>query len=286
MNFELELHNLIKQIPAGKFTTYKELSVAMGDLRARNAIRKTILQNSNLSKFTNCILSIEECSENKLFREFTTDYPLRRLREEQLKLRDKISLKDEFKSLRTVAGIDVAYLNTNKAIGACAIFDYIKRKLIRTETAELAIEFPYIPTYLGFRELPVIQALVERLDSKPTVLMIDGNGVLHPYGFGIASHIGVILDLATIGVAKSLLCGTLERKLKLKRDCTKIFHRGRLVGFAFKPSSHSKQPIYISPGNKISFETSLAIVQKFCKSRIPEPIKEAHKISNQMKRNS
>ena len=127
------------------------------------------------------------------------------------------------------------------------------------------IKFPYIPTYLAYRELPLFEKLIEQLKVRPSVLMVDGNGILHPYKIGIASHLGVVLDIPTIGVAKSLLCG------EIKDDY--IFEGEEKIGYAVYSS---KKPIFVSPGHRISLNTSVDVVRRFLRYRIPEPLRQAH----------
>ena len=130
------------------------------------------------------------------------------------------------------------------------------------------ILFPYIPTYLSFRESDFIRFLHQKLDLKPDLLMIDGNGILHPLGFGIASHVGVNLDMPSIGVAKSMLCGKLENN--------NVIYDNKEIGHAYYNSKRVKKPIFISPGHKLNLKNAVSIVKKLCISKIPEPIRRAH----------
>ena len=127
------------------------------------------------------------------------------------------------------------------------------------------MDFPYIPTYLAYREIPIITKIIEKLEQKPDMVMVDGNGILHPFGIGIASHLGVVMNIPTIGVAKGLLCG--EEKNGI------ITINGSLSGYALH---HSKKPIFVSPGHRVSTETALKIVKHFLRYRLPEPIRHAH----------
>ena len=126
-----------------------------------------------------------------------------------------------------------------------------------------------------------IEELVKKLSLKPTLLLVDGNGVLHPYGMGIASHVGVKLGMPTIGVAKSLLCGNLKNEIKSAGECSEVEYEGRLIGYALRSSSRAKRQIYISPGHKVSFDTAFKVVKRFCKYKLPEPIREAHALATQ-----
>jgi len=140
-------------------------------------------------------------------------------------------------------------------------------------SARICVKFPYILTYLSFREIPIIEKLIESainsgIEKSKILLMTDGNGILHPNGIGIASHIGVELDIATIGVAKGLLCGETVNK--------EIFINGKLAGKKIGK-------IYVSPGHKISLNTAVSVVKKFLKYSIPEPIRLAHIYANEIK---
>jgi len=175
--------------------------------------------------------------------------------------------------IRYVAGVDVAYTD-KRSIGAVAVFDYDSMKLVERKTSIKTTRFPYIPTFLSFRELPPAVSAIRKLYTKPDVFLVDGHGLAHPRRFGFASHIGLVLDAPTVGVAKSLLCGEVK-------DCGSdmwkpIVHEGEIIGAAIFTSPRSK-PLYISVGHKVSLETAVKIVLHFTKRyRIPEPLREAH----------
>ncbi len=301
MNLYKEVYQMVKQIPKGMVSTYGSIARALGDEIAARAVGKILAENENLDEIP-CYRVVHQngnigkyrCGKERkrellkkdgidikhgriknfgelLFKDFETSYPLRSCREEQLELRKKISLELD-REIETVGGIDVAY-DGRKAYGAYVDMnkkrEIIERKVIRTE-----VNFPYIPTYFSYRELPVIERLMDKIEM-PTILMLDGNGLIHPYGIGLASHVGVVFDIPTIGIAKSLLCGEAKNG--------EIIDGKELLGYELKSKS-SKKPIYISPGNKISFELSLEITRHFCKFRIPEPIRKAHLLANEMKR--
>lgn len=314
MKFDDYFYSLVKQIPKGKVSTYGELARALGDIRASRAVGKMLNQNpyapivpchrvvmsdGSIGGFGGDIEKKIELLEeegvkvrddnivdfgNVMFKNFKTKYPLKKLREEQMRLKKSIKLEDDFSELKTVGGVDVAY--GDKGYGACALYDFESLKKIGNVTHKTEVEIPYIPTYLAFRELPVIEGLIKNLKNKPTVLLIDGNGVLHPYGMGIASHVGVVLDIPTIGVAKKLLCGHLKKEVKRVGDYSQVEYEGRVIGYAFKSSPRTKKLIYISPGHKVSFDTALNVVKRFCKHKIPEPIREAHALATKARNNT
>lgn len=175
------------------------------------------------------------------------------------------------KEIRTVAGVDVAHKGSI-AIASAVLINFYTLELISYTIVEMQIRIPYIPTLLAFREAGPMVAAVRKLNADPDVLMVDGNGRLHPLGAGIACQVGLVLDKPTIGIAKKLLCGNIgewqgrEAPIRLS---------GKIVGMALRTSS---KPIYVSVGHKISLPTAVSIVWKCTKRglRLPEPIRLAH----------
>ena len=304
MNLFEYTYDLVRQIPNGRISSYGAVAEALGDKIASRAVGHMMNQNPNADTMP-CFRivhsdgrlggfglgindKIKRLKEDKiyvengkivdfefvLFKDFKTDYPLKKLRKEQIELSKKVVLKDSFTKIETVAGIDIAYPKNEfeKACGSCVVMDYKTKEVVEEKTVFNKTGFPYISTYLTYRELPIIKNLISRLKTKPTVFMFDGNGILHPYGIGLASHIGVVLDIASIGVAKSLLYG------EIKDDIVTIENKKR--GIVFFSSNKVKKPIYISPGNKISFETSFKIVKNLSSFKIPEPLRQAHILAN------
>lgn len=291
-----EIYRLTRQIPRGRVSTYGAIARALGDIRASRAVGFALNQNPD-PDFTPCyrvvnsdgtlggfssgieekIRRLEEDGikiidgrivnfDELFFDEFTARYPLKELRKEQIELSKNIRIEDDFSDLDTIGGLDVAYSSRDKrlACAVCVIMDMSGNIVDRMWIVD-RIKFPYIPTYLAYRELPLFEKLIKHMEEKPSVFMVDGNGILHPYRMGIASHLGVVLDVPTIGVAKSLLCG------EIKEGC--IFDGKEKVGCVVYSS---KKPIFVSPGHKISLPTSIEIVRKFLRYRIPEPLRQAH----------
>ena len=128
--------------------------------------------------------------------------------------------------------------------------------------------FPYISTYLFHREFPIIWELINILKSEPTVFMFDGNGILHPYGIGLATQAGIKLDKPSIGIAKRLLYGDITGN--------DVQINGVKKGITYFSSDKIKRPIFVSPGHKISFDTTYKIVKKLSRFKIPEPLRQAH----------
>jgi deoxyribonuclease V len=142
---------------------------------------------------------------------------------------------------------------------------------LEAKTAKAKVIFPYIPTLLSFRDAPPIFKVFRQLEVKPDVLIVNGHGVSHPYGCGLASYVGIILKQPTIGVASRLLCGEVGPKIG---DIAPIIYEGQTVGAAL--FTEARRPIYISVGNMVSLERAAALTRSLLRgSRMPEPLKVA-----------
>lgn len=305
-NFIEYFYTLVSQIPKGRVSTYGDLAKALGDVRASRAVGQMLAANprpivvpchrvvmndggiggysgsGGISKKTELLTGEGVIIRNDyvtdlqriIYADFRTDFPLKKLVKEQKELSKKVLLKDGFSKIKTVAGIDVAY-NKNRAYGACVVYDYHNKNIVEEATVEAEIEFPYIPTFLGYRELPIIEKLVKKVKTTPTIFMVDGNGILHPLKFGIASHAGIKINVPTIGVAKNLLLGKVTKEPRRVGNYSEIIYNNKRLGYALK-SSQNANPVYVSPGHRISFKTSIKVVKRFCEHKIPEPIRSAH----------
>ncbi len=199
---------------------------------------------------------------------------LDRLKEEQLKLSRKTVLKD-FGEISIIGGADCAFLE-KKIIAGVVVCD-MDMKIIERQHSIIDLKMPYIPGFLFYREGPAIADAFAKLDQKPDVLMIDGNGILHPLRIGIATQLGILLDQATIGISKNLLTGKIEDG--------KVMVGNEVRGFEIRTREYSR-PIYVSPGHKISMETSIEIVRKTIRPphKLPEPLHLAHRYANSVKK--
>jgi deoxyribonuclease V len=198
----------------------------------------------------------------------------------QLYLAQKIIAEDRLpKNINCIAGVDVAYTD-ELAIGAVAVLDHESLELLERQTATCEVKFPYIPTLLSFREIPPAVECIKKLRLPPDVLLADGQGAAHPYGCGFASHLGLAIGKPTIGVAKSRLIG----EPKLIAGQTVLVQNDQIIG-AVVITKEGAKPVYVSVGHMISLETAVKIV-KHCarKSRIPEPILQAHTIASEERR--
>jgi len=180
--------------------------------------------------------------------------------------------------LRYVAGVDVAY-GGEWAIGAVAVLDYASLLTVETRKARVKISLPYIPTLLSFREVKPARAAISKLETQPDVFLIDAQGIAHPYRLGFASHLGLLLDKPTIGVAKSRLCGQVQ--LMNKQGWSPLTDKGEVIGAALR-RTEDEQPVYVSIGHKVSLERAIEIVRHCTKSeRLPEPIRMAHVLATE-----
>lgn len=144
-------------------------------------------------------------------------------------------------------------------------------------------DFPYVPGYLGFREVPALAAAWARLAVKPDVILVDGQGIAHPRGLGLACHLGLVLGVPTIGVAKSLLVGEGEPGPEAG-DTAPLLWKGARIGTALRTRRGAK-PIYVSVGHRVSLATAVALVFAACDGRrLPAPIRAAHDAANAARR--
>jgi|Deesub1362A_J573_1020465.scaffolds.fasta_scaffold00094_63 deoxyribonuclease V len=193
----------------------------------------------------------------------------------QQALAKRVILKDEFNK-ELIAGADLAYRGRTALCGV-VVLEFSSLKIVEKKVTEVDIRFPYIPTFLAFREAyPIIEALS---DIDFDILMVDGHGIAHPRGMGIASHVGVEMNVPTIGVAKKLLCGEVLGEIKVRKPIPIIYQKNK-VGYAFKPKK-GVRPIYISPGHKISLDSALKLTISCIRDyKLPEPIRLAHLLAN------
>ena len=309
--FSSYFYDIVKQIPEGRVTTYGVLAESLGDKIASRAVGKMLNENptpiivpchrvvmstGKIGGFGMGVEKKKELLENEgiivkkgriksfdkvLFTDFEARPVLKELRDEQNKAKEMIEIVDQVENPEIVGGVDVSY-GEKKAYGSLSIWN--ERDKIENVIVDLEISFPYIPTYLAYRELPVLKKLIETSDISPDVVLVDGNGVLHPRGLGLASHLGVEMDISTIGVAKSQLTGKVNGNVSHEGPVKKITDNERIIGYAYLSSSRAKNPIYISPGNKVCFKTSLKVVKNHCDYKIPNPIRNAHISANKRRK--
>jgi len=181
--------------------------------------------------------------------------------------------------VRTVAGTDCAFANDGKRIIAAAVLcDAESMEIIASSHVVRPCRFPYVPGLLSFREAPAVIEAVRKLPCRPDLLMCDGQGLAHPRRLGLACHVGLWLDMPTIGVAKSRLCGE-HRQPGAKRGCRALLrHEGRIVGAVVRTRTNVK-PVYVSVGHLVTLQDAIRWVLLCSRGvRLPEPTRQAHHV--------
>jgi deoxyribonuclease V len=209
---------------------------------------------------------------------------LKALDEIQREVAARIILKDEFPMpLKLIGGVDQAFFR-NKVVSCIVVLNYQSLKVVARSIAVDEIKFPYLPGYLFFREGSAIIKAFNDLRIKPDILMIDGCGIDHPRMAGLASHIGVELNISTIGVSKSILCGEYESKPQREGEFSFIVQEGRETAVLLL-SKLNCHPIVIAPGHKISLKSAVKIAKQCLRGhKLPEPLRLAHLYANEAKR--
>ena len=210
-------------------------------------------------------------------------FSVKKAHEAQRRLSEHIVSEDKVpRRIRLVGGVDVAYVE-GISIGAVAVLDFASMKLKESQTAVCPTRFPYIPTLLAFREIPPALLCIRRLRVQPDAFLVDGHGFAHPYRCGFASHLGLVIRKPTIGVAKGILVGKVERT-KVEGDIAFIRDKGEVIGAQIVSKSGLK-PICVSVGHMISLGTAIDIVKRCTlDNRVPEPVLQAHRIATAEKR--
>ena len=198
----------------------------------------------------------------------------------QRRLASQVVLEDQPNEIRFVAGVDMAINETNgMARAAVVLFSYPELAILEKHVYEEPVRMPYIPGLLSFRELPSLLGALEQLHQKPDLIMADGQGIAHPRRLGIATHLGLWLDIPTIGCAKSLFIGTFEPVGEEVGDWTPLLDKKEVIGAVVRTRAQVK-PMFISPGHKISLESSIKYVLACGRGyRLPEPTRQADKLS-------
>lgn len=193
----------------------------------------------------------------------------------QKQLAKKVQLKNILKEIKTIAGFDQAFFK-DWVISAAVVCEYKSLKVLEKTFVKVRTRFSYFPGFLFFREGPAIIKVWQKLKIKPDILLIDGQGILHPRRIGLASGVGVLLNQPTIGVAKNLLAGQIKNN--------KVYINGRWRGEKLQTKENTK-PLFISPGHLVNFKLSKKVVQNCLRGhKLPEPLRLAHLLANEIKR--
>ena len=216
----------------------------------------------------------------------------------QNKLRDSWEGEDRLPQIKTVAGLDAAFVlsgpqslkpasrwsslrDANRAIGGVVVFRFPEMVEIERAHAVLPLRFPYVPGFLSFREIPVLLAALKKLKRVPDLLFCDGQGYAHPRRMGLASHLGILLDRPSIGCAKSILIGSHGPLPAKAGSWTALIDpkaAGETIGAAVRTRDRVN-PVYVSQGHRVSLETTIRMTLAVCDgTRIPKPTREADRL--------
>jgi deoxyribonuclease V len=222
----------------------------------------------------------------------------------QEKLREQWEGADRFGEIKTVAGLDAAFVisgsqalrktsqwnqlrEANQAIGCVVVYRFPEMEEIGREFAVVPLEFPYIPGLLSFREVPALLAALKKLPQIPDVLFCDGQGYAHPRRFGLACHLGVLVDRVSIGCAKSILIGRHGALKESAGSWSKLVDEpgaGERIGAAVR-TRRGVRPVYVSQGHRISLESAIRLTLEVSDGyRIPRPTRDADHFASEIKR--
>ncbi len=212
--------------------------------------------------------------------------PLEKLRRVQQDILKKVLLRRRTRIPKLVGGVDVSYQSPNEGTAAYALVETSTGRLVWSTAVRRRIVFPYISTYLTFRELPILLELLEEVELSgrlSEVVLVDGTGILHPRRVGVATHLGVVASMPTIGVTKKLLCGQVDVEGMLPAESRPVLHGDRPAGVALRATSDSRRPIFISPGHRVDLAYAERLVRLLmCGRRLPEPLYWADRISREV----
>jgi deoxyribonuclease V len=316
-DLEQLLFELVRQIPRGRVTTYGTIADAIGDRLASKWIGYTLLHHPHSSK-CNChrvvraggalgqFVSKQAEIKSKLliqegieivdqsvdlfkfgFYEFESEKPLAHLRVIQEQVANHVSMETQNDDARFIAGIDLSYQG-KQAVAVLAIFDRLEQKITDVVHSVEKANFPYVSTYLAFRELPVLLSVMKKAEIKKLdvdVFMIDGSGILHPRKTGIATILGVVTNRATIGVTKRVLVRSAKFDMLPNLASNPITVDNVVCGFAILPNVSTTKPIFVSPGHQIdpTFANQL-VLDCLHSHRVPAPIYWADRLSRKIAR--
>ena len=314
-----QLGELLKQIPSGNVTTYGSLADALGNRIAARWVghfmmhhehcgdctcHRVIRANGQIGEY---IVGRKGAKARRLraegvtvrkdtvdprrfgFDSFVSGRPLESLQRVQEDLVGKVLIRSRRRLPKLIGGLDVSYPTPDRGVAAYALVELDTGRLVWSTTVGRRIVFPYISSYLAFRELPILVDLVDevrRLGKLADVVLVDGSGILHQRRAGVASHLGVVASLPTIGVTKKLLCGEVDIEGLQPMQPRPVVLDNRLIGAAIRPTSGSKRPIFVSPGHRVNLAFSENVVTRLLIGRrLPEPLYWADRLSRQAGRN-
>lgn len=312
-DLDAALLRLLRQVPAGRVTTYGLLAEALGNrvaarwvghflrqhehdamcachrvVRAGGAVASSVALPS-AKKARRLAAEGVEIEGGRVdlkrfgFSQFVGDRPLETLREIQQAVARQVSLEPPSCVPTVVGGVDLSYPSQDEAVAAYTLVEVESGQLLWSTTMSRPVAFPYIVSYLTFREVPVLTALLDAVRSAgklADVVLVDGSGILHPCHVGSASHLGVVASVATIGVTKNLLVGQVDLDDMTPGESRPVSHRGQTIGVALRSSARSRRPIFISPGHRVNLPLAEDLVRRLLRGRrLPEPLYWADRLS-------
>ncbi len=308
----LSLQRLIDQVPAGRVTTPGTLAAALGNPVAARWIGHHLLHHDHgancachrVVRAGGLLGPFPAGDEEKIrrlsadgvkivaatvdldrygFDDFKSDRPLEKLARYQNRLAKKVSLRSRRKLPRLVGGVDVSYVSPTEGVAAYALVEVATGELLWSTVIRRPVRFPYITSYLTFRELPLLIELIDEVRAGnriAPVILVDGTGILHPRQAGIACNLGVVTGVPTIGVTKKLLCGQVDLEGLRPLDSRPVVLQDQLIGMAIRPTSGSRRPLFISPGDGLSLTLAEQIVRAVLTGRrLPSPLYWADSLS-------
>jgi deoxyribonuclease V len=199
----------------------------------------------------------------------------------QTSLAERVVLQDDFAQPKLLAGFDVGFEEDDAVTRAAVVLlDATTLQPLESHIARIETSMPYVPGLLSFRELPALLAALAMLTRAPDLVFVDGQGIAHPRRLGIAAHFGVATGLPSLGVAKKVLVGHHQEPGPESGDHTPLLHRGEPIGWALR-SKRRCNPLIVSPGHRISLQTSLDWVIRTLRGyRLPEPTRLADRVAS------
>jgi len=199
----------------------------------------------------------------------------------QERIAKRVVVRDDFGKIERVAGCDISGERDGRAYAACTVLDYRTLRVLETRVTKVKLRFPYIPTFLAFRELEGMLRVAGRVNAD--VFMVGAHGVAHPRRAGLASHLGVVLGMPSLGVAKSLICGEVQEPADRRGAYGLVKDGGEVIGAALRTKPGTK-PVYVSVGHRLSLKTAIRITLQMSRYRLPEPIRVAHQLAGRAMR--
>jgi deoxyribonuclease V len=317
-DMEGELRALLAQIPPGRITTYGTLASALGDRLASRWVGHFLLhhphddacpchrvvrvdgslggyvdgdstEKARRLRAEGVMVANNAVDRQRLgFDDFRGTRPLLALRQAQQDAARRLCLDPPPAMPGTVAGLDVSYTSSGEGVAAYVLVDFPGGAPLWHATARQPVRFPYIQSFLSFRELPLLLSVLANAEASnrlADVLLIDGSGLAHQRHIGLASHLGVVVGRPTIGVTKSLLCGSVDLSRLRHGESRLLMDQGVVIGAALKSRPPSEQILYVSPGNLVDVAYTVSVVRPLLRGRrLPEPLYWADHLSRQAAR--